>query len=203
MQLEGTMLKDHGQIDEMSLPDSWFEGEPEPYTTLGTRSYRWVHPPDVHDVRINFFYRGLSIAPESAEAFRNLLQRPAQSSLTWQDLAPIAEILRDMANPEDFALANASTERVNGKMVLVVRGKYRVIEHDTFEIFVDADGTGRYIQEIFFKGPSDSFHRFFSTAQKSLRSIRWKLESEFTETVQNQAAKALPDFASCWVRMNH
>ncbi len=167
-------MQEHGQIFEMALPSDWVEGEPYLFKGgIGTRSFREVHPIDAPQAMLSFYYRGLPMSEQAGKTFHQLLASWPRT-LSVKEIESVGDVLRDKRNAEDFAIYYAQTEDWNGKMVLCVEGRYKEVQEDVFEIFVDASGDGRVVQEIYFQAPKDSFAKFAKAAKESMRSIVWK-----------------------------
>lgn len=168
------LFQNHGQIMEMALPYGWVEGAPYQFRGgIGTRSFREVHPIDAPQAMLTFFYRGLPVSQECGDVFRAMLANPPHT-LTEKEIRSLGDALRDKINPDDFLIYYAKTEDYNGKVVLCIEGRYKEVQEDVFEIFVDASGDGRAIQEIYFQAPKDSFAKYAKAAKESIRSIVWK-----------------------------
>jgi hypothetical protein len=163
-----------GQIETMTLPDGWVGGRPYRFSGgVGTRSFHEVHPPEMPKARLCFYYRGLPVYKEAGDIFRDVLDE-APHELSEAEYASLHEVLSDKARAEDFTVAFARTEELNGKNVLVVLGRYKEIEEDTYSILVDASGDGRVIQEIIYQAPAESFREYLSAATDAIKSITWK-----------------------------
>ena len=104
-----------------------------------------------------------------------MLKRPAHE-LNLQELALIAEVLSDKQSLQTFATSGARTEDVNGKRVLIVEGRYKQNQYDVMHMFIDADGSGRAVQEVYFQAPAHLFTQFQEQARSAWRSIKWKQE---------------------------
>lgn len=167
-------IANHGQIKEIVLPSGWVEGAPYNFRGgIGTRSFKEVHPIEAPQAMLSFFYRGLPVKEENARVFHALLEKKPHT-LTEKEVQSLGEVLRDKLKPEDFSVFYAQTEDWNGKRVLCIEGRYKAVQEDAFEIFVDASGDGSAIQEIFFQAPKDSFLKYAKAAKESMRSITWK-----------------------------
>ena len=170
--LRGTLLTNHGQIDFMRMPENWVEGKPQS-TLSGTSLLREFHPLDHPEVQICFFYRGQPMSSRAAEYFHSVLQQPAHI-LTKVEIESLAETMWDKRNSKDFQLFLAQTEELNGKMVLVLEGRYNQIEEDTHALYIDADKTGSAVQEIYYQAPRADYSRHLMDALASLKTISWK-----------------------------
>lgn len=166
-------IRDHGQIKDMTLPKDWVEGGPYKINGPGTRSFREVHPTENPDVLIGFFYRGLKISEDGGKNFHGILDKPPHS-LSPDELTSLSDVLRDKGNHQDFTMYSAKTMDWNGKKVLVVEGRYKELQQDALEIFIDANNDGRVVQEVYYQAPKDSFLKYLKAAKDSLRSIQWE-----------------------------
>ncbi len=165
-------IRDHGQIKEMTLPKDWVEGGPYPMNGPGTRSFREFHPTEDPKALIGFYYRGLKISEDGGNNFHDILSKPPHS-LSQVELASLSDVLRDKGQPEEFSMYSAKTMDWNGKKVLVVEGRYKELQQDAVEIFIDANNDGRVVQEVYYQAPKDSFLKYLKAAKDSLRSIEW------------------------------
>lgn len=173
---DGTTVS-QGQVAEMLLPPNWTEGRHQGAVS-GTSSYRDFSPPGERDVKICFFYRGRRMSQDASQAFSNLLKEPAH--LLKEDEAkalfnpPLKEILRDKAIPDGFNLESAKTEVVNGKKVLIIEGFFPGIQERTRAMYIDSDGTGSAVQEVYYQAPKDKFMKHQPNANAAFKSIKWK-----------------------------
>lgn|SRR5262249_5027466 len=166
-------LSNHGQIASMDLPAGWVEGPARTYTGAGTRSFRAFHSPDIPEAKLCFYYRGLPVQPESAQTFREVLGKPPHM-LDESEISALSEVLRDRGNSEQFQMRDIRTEDLNGRRVLVVEGTYDKIQQDTYALCIDADGSGRFVQEIYYLAPFIDFVSFKAEADEAIKSIAWK-----------------------------
>src|SRR5262249_29954654 len=90
------------------------------------------------------------------------------------EIKDVAQVIRDKSNQDDFELFSPRTESLNGKMVLVIEGRYVEAQEDAYSIYVDADGSGRLIRELHYRAPKYQFLRYLTSARKTFRSIVWK-----------------------------
>jgi len=171
---QGIALENHGQIVRMQFATGWVEGPKHTFQGgIGTRSFREFHPTDTPDAMMCFYYRGLPAGEAVGALFHNMLAKDPHL-LAPEEYDSIREVLRDKHNPEDFSLVMAQVEDFNGKRVLTVFGRYVKIQEDLYEIFVDADGTGRVIQEIYFQAPVEAYMKYLQEAIGAMKSIEWK-----------------------------
>jgi len=165
-------IANHGQIDLMVLPPSWVEGKRRDNVVVNS-SLRQFHPPNSPGTAISLFYRGRPVTAKTAQKFLETLKKPAHE-LTGDEIKDLSVILRNKSAPGDFEVRRASTNDLNGRRVLWVEGRYREIQEDTCAIYLDTDGSGRCVQEIFFQAPPDQYARHVREVMAAFRSIRWK-----------------------------
>lgn len=186
-------VRNRGQIAEMTLPTGWVEDPPVQFSGgVGMKSRRVIHPPEAPRVRLVFFYRGLPMSQKAGKRFFDVLQGPPHD-LTEQEWDSLAVLLRDREDPSEFMRFAARTEDWNGRRVLVVEGRYLEIQEDNFEIFIDAVGDGRTVQEVIYQAPTDVYNKYWRIAEGSLKTIRWKqpAEDEHPSDVEAMAGEAL------------
>jgi hypothetical protein len=161
-----------GQIARMEMPSGWQPG-PNYDTRQHSATYREFHPQGDPGCQLGFYYRGRRTSEYAGDKFHETLQKPSHI-LGDAELATLKEVIRDKANPADFELKSAHTEDINGKRVLVLEGRYTGNQQDSKHIFIDADGTGTAVQEIFFQAPKDKYQRYAKAADDAMHSTRWK-----------------------------
>lgn len=165
-----TRVSDLGQISEMTLPQDWKLGT----TDSGSGgTFREYHPAGRPEVKICFYYRGQRIGEEEGAAFKAVLDKPAHV-LSKAEIQSLTEVMRNKHDPKVFHMMGAHTEDLNGKRVLVVEGRFVEKQYDTRSIYVDSDGTGTAVQEIYFQAPKADYMMTVKQAQDAFRSIKWK-----------------------------
>lgn len=163
-----------GQIDSITIPPGWIEvheekGRDVPFTM------RRFQPADDENPILAFFYRGRRIDKDSAERFRQILALPAHV-LSKKEFDDLKAVLRDKNDPEEFQVVIAKTEEFNGKRVLIVEGRYLGISEDNRHMFIDSDGTGSAVQEVFYQAHRRVFPLYYRTAAAAMKTIKWKQE---------------------------
>jgi hypothetical protein len=164
-------IRNLGQIKLMSLPDNWIEDR----RIAGIRAnsfLTWYHPPDNPDVTIGFFFRGKRAGRLTSRNFRELLSLPPHT-LTAAELQTLSEVLDDSADPNEFTMQSGTTEWLNRRHVLVVQGIYIRAQQCSRTIYINADGTGSAIQEIYYAAPVEQFPVYLRESLEAFNSIRW------------------------------
>ncbi|MBX9567827.1 MAG: hypothetical protein K2X77_02990 [Candidatus Obscuribacterales bacterium] len=161
-----------GQIQNITIPPSWEEHFEEreravPFTM------RYFHPQDDENAMLAFFYRGRRLDKVNGEKFRKVLESPAHV-LNQHEFEDLRAVLRDKNDPEEFQVVIAKTEDFNGKRVLIIEGRYLGIAEDNRHMFIDSDGTGTAVQEVFYQAHRSIFPRFYKAAAGAMRTIQWK-----------------------------
>jgi hypothetical protein len=165
-------VTDVGQVRSLTLPATWQQGRiVKPLAGAG--AYRQYHRTDAPESVIVMYYRGRRTALNAGKRFRNVLDKPPHV-LTHTEARALGEIIRDRASAQDFKIVLACTQDWNGKRVLIIEGKWNELQHDTFAILIDSDGTGTAIQEIYFQAPCDQYPGRIIEAKRVLKSIVWK-----------------------------
>lgn len=169
--VKGMELQDQGQIDKMTLPQGWGDGKlPAGATTSGT--LKLFSPPGDAESRLGFFYRGQRVSDGSAAAFKRVLESPAHA-LSPSEISELKEVMRDK-DPSSFKTLSVRTEDLAGRRVLIVEGTYTSFNHDAYSIYVDSDGTGSAVQELWFEAPKVSYSKQLKFVKDSFATIKWK-----------------------------
>lgn len=166
-----TEVKKLGQVKAMSLPEYWQEVEVK-HHERDRWDMRELQPGGHEEVRLSFFNRGRPVSLASAQSFRRLLEAPAHV-LSDEEWWSVQEVLRDAVLPGIFERGKAETIDMNGKMVLVVRGAWTELNKESWAVFVDADGSGKSIQEIYYIAPPDLYTEHWGDVKAAFKSIEW------------------------------
>jgi hypothetical protein len=165
-----TTVENIGQVKELNIPNNWTELPRQPSIdgTTFTALQDTKHP----DAKLCFFYRGEKVDETNASAFHDLLKQP-DHILNKAEFEAMAPIMRNKNNPEDFALSSAYTTSINGKRVLAVEGRFTPQDVDTVALYVDSDGKGAAVQEIYYQGPKKELVSLVQ-AKKAMKDIQWQ-----------------------------
>lgn len=169
-----TFVSNIGQIEQMLLPENWVKGVVYK-AGIGGDLFQEYHPKSEPDVTMCFYYRGLRTSKVAGEIFHKVLQK-SPHKLTEAEFTNLIETMRNK-DPKDFAMCSAYTEDINGRRVLVVEGSFDIgkeSQSDNRSIYVDADGSGTAVQEIYFQCPKEKFQGHIDEVNASLNSINWR-----------------------------
>lgn len=127
---------------------------------------------------IHLLSRMQALSPEAAECFRDvMIGGPHSISLeNWQQLKPVVS---DQTDPEAFALKTADVVDWNGKLVIVTDGIWTEFAERAHSLFVDAEGDGKYVEEVVYQAPISQYKEALNEAMLGLRSIEWKTHSRW------------------------
>lgn len=162
---------DYGPVKKMVLPDPWKLLSDEDYQRRYCRA-------DDHEVALSFYFRGKPASNHTASRFRALLDAPPHK-LTSEELLDLEVVIRDASEDVYFDLKDAYTEPLNGSMIYVVRGYWKLSDADSLGIFVDSSGDGETIEEIYYTAPPNQFENYLSEVREALNSIEWRGSKPF------------------------
>ena len=167
------IIINHGQIAHMQLPDGWREHEEPQGVLTGPRSLREFYNPSGNQAHFGLFYRGQPIDDASAKDFQSILNLEPHA-LSNEERDRIFEVLGNAADPLAYEFSKCSTIELNGKRLLAVEGQYLGSKTNTIELFIDADGSGKLIQQIYFSCPEKDFTAQEPFAREAFSSIKWR-----------------------------
>jgi len=160
----------HGQIELLSLPDSWKEGPSRHGPWLEFE--RSFFPSEGGKAKLMLWYRGAPISDEGANRLTELMKKPNKILLP-SELTSISETLDWMSLPETFRIMAARIDEINDRKVLVIEGRYLPEETDYYAVLLQNPGAAAYIQEIYFQAPKDDYPRFIRDAKTAIAGIQW------------------------------
>jgi hypothetical protein len=170
-------IADLGQVDSLFLPDGWRHVDVQ-LPSGNNAFYREYCLKDNPGVKLCFYYRGQRTTSGTAEAFSELLGSPPHELTEFELNHPgVLETLRNRDAGKGFTVTDARTCMLGGKLVLAVQGYFaeaKPVRQDVYAIYIDSDGTGSAVQEIYFQAPQLEYAEQIDFIQKSLAQIRWK-----------------------------
>jgi len=164
------IISGHGQVMRMELPAGWVAGPAK--DGPGARSVREFFPATSPKSSICFYYRGMPISDASAMIFKAMLLEP-QHELNEDEFEGLQEVLGNVIDPQAYEKQSARTQNLNGKRVLVLEGHWLEGKRYGMDLFIDADGSGRYVQQIYFIAPLDQYRRYVESVERAFSSIEW------------------------------
>jgi hypothetical protein len=162
------MVKRHGQIKELTMPENWCE-----LKMAEGQLIREFAPIERDDIRISFFYRGHRVHREAGEAFLKVLACP-EHELSAEERESIEWIIRNASEPDWFATRSMRTETVNKKMVLVFEGIWIADRIANLGLLFDTDETGTAVQEIHYTAPESEYYQYLPVAVNAIKTVVWK-----------------------------
>lgn len=167
----GDVVANHGQIGSMPLPKEWKELSRTP-NNESLASVKEYSPKGAPDFKMSLYFRGHPTSEEAGKNFKDVLARPAHE-LSREEIGKLGETLDVLANKDAFEISSAKTEDIRGRRVLNVAGTFKESGKQFQGIFINADGTGSTVQEVYIEG-KESFKTYAPEARKSIESLRWK-----------------------------
>lgn len=165
------LIANHGQIARLTIPPGWIE-RPSSGGGIQAQSLREFVPEKNPDVQLGLFYRGAPISEEAAKALRKVLGR-IPHKLSGEEYDSLTEVLGNAAYPGAFDMRMAATQDLNGRKVIAVKGSWTAGNRDSYTLFVDADGSGRFVQQIFYSAPQDKYHLYIEAVYEAFHSLEW------------------------------
>lgn len=164
----GRTMVSFGQVESVILNADWEHGisqqTPTPFTEY--------HSSKFPETKLCFYYRGHRMSDESSANFARTLAKP-DHPLSKAELKSLEEVLGVKSDEQAFKMLDARTKSLNGKRVMILRGTYTEKQYETEAVYVDSDGTGGTVQEIYWQSPRMDYLAQ-SQAKASLRSVLWK-----------------------------
>lgn len=158
---------------KIALPKGWTHSRTKERTETSTENYVLYNPREDASVMFWYYFRGTPVNHRTAQNFRKILAEPAHS-LSPKELSSISMVMRDKAKVENFRTLFARTREMNGKMVLVVEGRYVSDEQDAITIYIDADGSGQTVEELHYRAPKEHYMCYLRAIKSAFQSIVWK-----------------------------
>lgn len=158
---------------KLSVPKGWSHSRTKERSESKTENYVLYSPREDDSVMFWYYFRGTKVNQRTAQNFRRILEQPAHS-LSPKELTSINTVMRDKAKLENFRTLFARTREFNGKMVLVVEGRYVDDEQDAITIYIDADGTGQTVEELHYRAPKEHYMCYLRAVKSAFQSIEWK-----------------------------
>lgn len=168
-------IQNLGAIDNLKLPEGWVEEERGPHETGALEMpeiVRVFHKSAEPRAQICVFFRNQPVTDASAESFRKLLAA-APRKLTKSEVDTVQQVIGRMHWDEVFTTGDAKTEIVNEKTVLIVEGTWKVVDTQTYCMFVDITGRGDLVQEIYYAAPKDIYEKYQPEAVATLSKVTW------------------------------
>jgi hypothetical protein len=126
------------------------------------------------EATFSFYYRGRRTSGFSGEQFVKLLKEKPHD-LNADELSSLSETLRRVN--KDFTKTVARTIDLNGKRVLLLEGIYdkgKADEQYVKQIYIDSDGKGTAVQEVYFQAKTAHYQKHLKAAEAAFQNIQWK-----------------------------
>ncbi len=164
----GKVKVSFGQVENVTLRTDWEAGVSQETPARFTEYHSSQSP----ETKLCFYYRGYRLSETSSATFAQLLDKP-DHALSKSEIKSLQEVLGVRADEQTYKILDARTQQLNGKHVLILRGKYLDKQYENESVFVDSDGSGSAVQEIYWQSPKADYVAQ-GQAKAALRSITWK-----------------------------
>jgi hypothetical protein len=163
-------------LAEIAPPAGWIKSK-TPFSQADNSSLESFSPPGNPDLTINHYYRGHELNNQSAEAFRNILEKkPAanrEQLLSPSEIKALSQVFGQSSVGDNqhsnsaapgtsaaptFQLDLAYTKQIKGMPGVVVEGRFvdanGTPQKEFIGAFIDSTGTGKVVQEVYLEGSS-------------------------------------------------
>jgi hypothetical protein len=170
----GITVTDLGTIQSLEIPARWVAAPPS--EEIGGRQLRKWHLLTRRDIRFCSYLRTVSLSKPGALAFQEVIYSEFHN-VSQTELEKLDEILEGMSNTDAFQIIDANTGYLNSRRVLTVRGRWLKTLEETISCFVDVNGDGLHVHQIYFTAPNGEFEKYSETADQIFISIKWEQKS--------------------------
>lgn len=167
---DSLLIENLGAINEFRVPSGW-ELVQHKEKAYGY-TYQWSRI-DQPEVTLSLKYSGHPLLEDDATVVNAIFLAPPHL-LTPAELKSAREVLREQSAPEVFTISAAETKALGIRNVLCVTGRFVRERLDANTIFIDAEDTGRVIQEVAYRAPAELFERYLSDASLAWSSLALK-----------------------------
>lgn len=171
MQKSGAVeILNQGRISRIHLPEGW---SPMAATEDTGAAYvqKWQRA-EAPEAMLSFFYRGHPVTDLAATCFVGVLASDPHE-LSQTEFEDLGDATGNCAYKNAFELRRAHTALLNERMVLCIEGFWLNSSICSHQIFIDASGDGRIIQEIHFVAPPESYAKYLPEIRQALDTIVW------------------------------
>lgn len=163
-----------GPIRSIILPKGWKEGlRNTPANQLTVQTLYKFCAAENSNVQLCIYHRGHPVSKRSAASFREVLNRTRQE-VSEDDLWSIQEVLGNLAYKDDFQVVTAMIRPLFGMNVLDVRGLWNNLKLSGYHIFIDVDGSGHFVYEIYYAAPYTEFDTHLAAIEAAVQSIEFE-----------------------------
>ncbi len=159
-----------GAVASFELPDLWSQAAAEP--DVGGRQLRRFFLSFLPDVRFCSYFRTVPLSNPGAEVFQSALYSELHK-LDSYELYQLEEVIEAMADDLAFEVLDASTGYLNGFRCLRIRGAWLAVDQLTDCVFLDVNGDGQFVQQLYFAAPSSLYKQHKPEGEAIFKSINW------------------------------
>ena len=158
-----------GVVASFELPEGWQRDEP---TEIGSRTTHVFHPAEGRELLFCHHLREQHLSRPAAQKFEQTLYAPFHN-LSEGEIADLSEVFEGLSNNNVFSISEASTDYLNDRRIVRILGDWKGRNLTMLSCFVDRDGDGQKVQNLYFSAPQDQFRDTVEIADLIFRSIKW------------------------------
>jgi hypothetical protein len=162
-------LKPFRSTQSISLPKGWDYGE---YTQGRFSHCQQFHPGSDLQTTIIVSCRGFDLEDAMAKKLQQVLTAEPHP-LHDLERKRIAEVFDHQAVRTRFTMTSARTEVWQNKTVLVTEGTYTGSGEQSFTLFIDVAGDGKWVEEFQYSAPGERFGRHFNDVMAAFKNLKW------------------------------
>lgn len=166
-------VENYGAVAQLSIPNGWVEDHVAKRSEFDLAELKKFTPSGKSDVQLVFHYRGQPISEQQAANFTAVLSQPPRL-LRKEEWWSVQEVLNRMAIPDEFSLLTVRTELLNQKCVMTAEGRWKDSSIDMYCVFVDVEGDGSIVQEIYFAAGKSDYYKHLTEFKRAIASVEWK-----------------------------
>ncbi|MFA7339942.1 MAG: hypothetical protein WC028_24405 [Candidatus Obscuribacterales bacterium] len=179
-------VTEEGSIRRLEMPKHWQQAMPDmsnDKAMIGAPMMTEYNPSGDPATKMCYWNRafgGAKESPDTAIAFNRVLSREPHQ-LNQQELTSLEHIIGNgvYANTDAFEILHAETRKIHGRTVLAVESAYKDNQSQpqgrhSYGVFINSDGTGRYIEQVYFTAPQEAYRANLKEAVDCINSIKWR-----------------------------
>jgi hypothetical protein len=168
----------NGPTFEMKLPEGWQQTSPHS-VVVPFRHISRFSPASNERISVQVMTSVILLAEKTSHSLRSVLSAPGHE-LTADELNSIAQVLgnasdHNISDPRhSFDLYAASTGELNGRMAVMVEGRWCFGEKARFcGVFIPVDETFRKVDRVYLECPAEQYIKMRNEFLLTLASVKW------------------------------
>ncbi|MDZ4837458.1 MAG: hypothetical protein SGJ27_27035 [Candidatus Melainabacteria bacterium] len=158
-----------GAVKSFELPDDWIADEP---VDLGGRRTVVFRTPDNPAILFCNHFRDEPLSKSGSSKFQSVLYSQFHD-LTESEIEDLDDVIEGLNNKTAFSIRQAGTGYLNDRRIIRVRGDWLESQRSVMSCFIDVDGSGQRVQNLYFGAPIGELERWSELADRVFLSIKW------------------------------